>query len=179
MITGTSPVSLVDSSGESCGRFSRRSRRRSSFASTGGKDHSSFRGLEAKFKGFFDGEAFSRALPPGPAPEDFLRELRPENGVGFVGSFAHTRYPAIQRLSRQLEQAVPLFGAGGATLCVSQVETRVPSLVPFIAAIKRQLPPGFATRRLRSDSIETSFPTSASMNSAVVPADNGPIAIWR
>src|SRR5208282_3237135 len=37
-----------------------------------------------------------------------------------------------------LEQAVPLFNAG-ATLCVTQMETRVPRLAPFLAAIKRQL----------------------------------------
>jgi ribosomal protein L16 Arg81 hydroxylase len=95
------------------------------------------KGFRDKYKGFFDGETFIRALSlPGPAPEDFLR-------ASFDKKTA-TRSPkgkdewASVAFRASLEQAVPLFNAG-ATLCVTQMETRVPRLAPFLAAIKRQL----------------------------------------
>jgi hypothetical protein len=98
------------------------------------------KGFAEKYAGFFDAETFSRAIsPPGPFPDEFLRasfdrksadgtSAPPEQGGGCASSVFRA----------QPDQAFPLFAAG-ATLCVSQIETRVPSLVPFLAAVKRQL----------------------------------------
>jgi hypothetical protein len=97
------------------------------------------KGFADKYRGLFDGEAFSRALAvPGPQGEDFLRasfDAKTRSGTSAA--------PPVDQCSSSVfrataEQAVPLFKAG-ATLCLSQVETRVPKLAPFLAAIKRQL----------------------------------------
>ena len=98
------------------------------------------KGFREKYAGFFDGEAFSRALTaPGPLPDDFLRasfDRKTEAGTSarpaLPGDLRSTAFRAT------VDQAGSLFDAG-ATLCVSQIETRVPSLAPFVAAIKRQL----------------------------------------
>jgi hypothetical protein len=98
------------------------------------------KGFPDKYAGFFDAEAFSRALSmPGPFPEDFLRASFDKKTDS--GSAPGALLPGELRSSAfaaTVDQAVPLFDAG-ATLCVSQIETRVPALAPFIAAIKRQL----------------------------------------
>jgi hypothetical protein len=139
MISSASPVSLVDASGEELRTLLSPISPEIFVREYWAKKPLFVKGFEAKFKGFFDGETFSRALSPGPAPEDFLRasfDRKTESGES-----APSRTPDAPRSSAfraSVEQAVPLFGAG-ATLCVSQIETRVPSLVPFIAAIKRQL----------------------------------------
>jgi len=98
------------------------------------------KGFPDKYVGFFDAAAFSRVLAaPGPVGPDFLR-------VSFdrkteAGTSADALTPGELRSSAfraTPDQAVPLFDAG-ATLCVSQVETRATELAPFVAAIKRQL----------------------------------------
>lgn len=97
------------------------------------------KGFPAKYAGFFDREAFGRALAPGPVHADFLRasfDRKTESGTSATPRNAGELHSTAFRAS--LEQAVPLFDAG-ATLCVSQIETRVPSLVPFLGAVKRQL----------------------------------------
>lgn len=98
------------------------------------------KGFKDKYKGFFDGEAFSRALSmPGPVAPDFLRasfDRKTDEGTSAV-----PRAPSEARSTAfraNLDQAVALFDAG-ATLCVSQIETRITSLAPFVAAVKRQL----------------------------------------
>jgi hypothetical protein len=97
------------------------------------------KGFPQKYRGLFDAAAFSRALAaPGPLPEDFLRASF-DRKTGSGGSAAATNGEARSSAFRaSVEQAVPLYDAG-ATLCMSQVESRLPTLVPFLAAIKRQL----------------------------------------
>jgi hypothetical protein len=95
------------------------------------------KGFRDKYKGFFDGETLIGALSmPGPAPEDFLRASF-DKKTGSPSAKAPDEWASVA-FRASLEQAVPLFKAG-ATLCVTQIETRVPALVPFLAAIKRQL----------------------------------------
>jgi hypothetical protein len=98
------------------------------------------KGFKEKYAGFFDGETFGRALTaPGPYPDDFLRASF-DRKTG-AGTSARPALPGELRSSAiraTPDQAGPLFDAG-ATLCVSQLETRVPSLAPFAAAVKRQL----------------------------------------
>jgi hypothetical protein len=97
------------------------------------------KGFPDKYRGFFDAAAFSRALSaPGPVPEDFLRasfDRKTDAGTSAAAAAGDVRSSAFRA---SIDQAVPLFDAG-ATLCVAQIECRVPSLVPFLAAIKRQL----------------------------------------
>jgi ribosomal protein L16 Arg81 hydroxylase len=97
------------------------------------------KGFKDKYKGFFDGEAFRQALAvPGAASQDVLRaSFDAKTGAGAsVAPKAGECSSSVFRAS--IEQAVPLFKAG-ATLCLSQVELRVPALADFLAAIKRQL----------------------------------------
>ena len=98
------------------------------------------RGFKEKYAGFFDGEAFSRALSmPGPVPLDFLRasfDRKADDGTSAMPSVPGEARSTAFRAN--LDQAVALFDAG-ATLCVSQIETRITSLAPFVTAIKRQL----------------------------------------
>ncbi len=98
------------------------------------------KGFKEKYAGLFDAEAFSRALSlPGPVPADFLRvsfDRKTESGTSALPTAPDELRSSAFRATP--DQAVPLFDAG-ATLCVSQIETRVPTLVPFIAAVKRQL----------------------------------------
>jgi ribosomal protein L16 Arg81 hydroxylase len=93
------------------------------------------KGFRDKYKGLFDGQTFIQALSmPGPTPENFLHASFDKKS----GSRTSKSDWASVSFAANVEQAVPLFKAG-ATLCVTQMETRVPSLVPFLAAIKRQL----------------------------------------
>ena len=62
-------------------------------------------------------------------------DRKTSSGTSAAAKADHARSTAFRA---SVEQAVPLFEAG-ATLCVSQIETRVASLAPFVAAIKRQL----------------------------------------
>jgi hypothetical protein len=97
------------------------------------------KGFRDKYAGFFGAEDFSRALAVHrPGDDDFLRvsfDRKTDDGRSISAAGGELRSQAFRASA---DQAVPLFDAG-ATLCVSQIETRVPSLVPFIAAIKRQL----------------------------------------
>jgi ribosomal protein L16 Arg81 hydroxylase len=97
------------------------------------------KGFADKYKGFFDAAAFRRALAaPGAYSPDALRaSFDVKTGAG--ASAAPKGDDCSSSVFRaSIEQAVPLFKAG-ATLCLSQVETRLPELAPFLAAIKRQL----------------------------------------
>jgi hypothetical protein len=98
------------------------------------------KGFAGKYRELFDAETFSQVLAmPGPVPVDFLRASFDRKTPS--GASAEANAPDELRSSAfraTPEQAVPLYDAG-ATLCVSQIESRVPRLVPFAAAIKRQL----------------------------------------
>jgi ribosomal protein L16 Arg81 hydroxylase len=113
------------------------------------------KGFREKYHGFFDAETFRRILSM-PGPEDFLRasfDRKTESGSSALSRPDESR-SSVFRAS--VEQAVPLFEAG-ATLCVSQVETRVPHLAAFLAAIKRQL----------------GYPGKASFNAYLSPPGSG------
>jgi len=116
------------------------------------------KGFKEKYAGFFDGETFGRALTaPGPYPDDFLRasfDRKTERGTSALPALPGELRSSAIRAS--VDQAGPLFDAG-ATLCVSQLEMRVPALAPFAAAIKRQL--GFVGK--------------ASFNAYLSPAGSG------
>jgi ribosomal protein L16 Arg81 hydroxylase len=96
------------------------------------------KGFPDKYKGLFSSDTFIRALAaPGPAPDDFLRASFDKK----TGTRSASKSPddwASVAFKANVDQAVPLFKAG-ATLCVTQMETRVPSLTPLLSAIKRQL----------------------------------------
>jgi len=95
------------------------------------------KGFRDKYRGFFDGDTFIRALSmPGPTPEDFVRASF-DKKTGSSSSKTHDGWASVA-FNAKVEQAVPLFKAG-ATLCVTQIETRVPRLTTFLASIKRQL----------------------------------------
>ncbi len=98
------------------------------------------KGFAEKYDGFFDAATFSRVLSaPGPVPPDFLRASFDRKTP--AGTSAPAPSPAELQSSAfraTPDQAVPLFDAG-ATLCVSQVETRATELMRFLGAIKRQL----------------------------------------
>ena len=98
------------------------------------------KGFAQKYHGFFDAETFSRVISgPGPFPDDFLRasfDQKTSSGTSAPVKVPGDGSSSVFRAS--VDQAVALYSAG-ATLCVSQIETRVPSLGPFLAGIKRQL----------------------------------------
>jgi len=98
------------------------------------------KGFKDKYKDFFDAAMFSRALTaPGTVAPDFLRasfDRKTEAGTSAMPNVPSEHRSTAFRAN--LDQAVALFDAG-ATLCVSQIETRAVSLAPFVAAIKRQL----------------------------------------
>jgi hypothetical protein len=105
-----------------------------------GKQPLVVKGTPEKYAGLFDAEAFSRAItPPGPFPENFLRASFDRKTA--TGTSAESKMADELRstaFGASVDQAIPLFDAG-ATLCVSQIETRVPRLATFSAAVKRQL----------------------------------------
>jgi ribosomal protein L16 Arg81 hydroxylase len=115
------------------------------------------KGFKEKYAGLFDAETFSRALSaPGPAPDDFLRasfDRKTADGTSAAAAPNELRSTAFRATP---DQAVPLFDAG-ATLCVSQMETRVPALAPLLAAVKRQL----------------GYPGKASFNAYLSPPGSG------
>jgi hypothetical protein len=108
------------------------------------------KGFADKCRGLFDGEAFSWALVvPGPPGEDLLRASFDAKTHSGTSAVPPTDQCSSSVFCATVEQAVPLFKTG-ATLCLSQVETRVPKLAPVLAAIKRQLSyHGKAGRRSR------------------------------
>lgn len=116
------------------------------------------KGFKEKYEGFFDGAAFSRALSlQGPTPPDFLRasfDRKTSDGSSLAPHAEHQSTSTAFRATP--DQAVALFDAG-ATLCVSQIETRVPSLAQFVSAIKRQL----------------RYPCRVSFNAYLSPAGSG------
>ncbi len=100
------------------------------------------KGFAGKYRGLFDGQGFQQALTaPGPLPDDFLRasfDRKTTEGTSAKPTSSDGGDWVSKPFRASVEQAVPLFKAG-ATLCLTQVETRVPSLDPFVAAVKRQL----------------------------------------
>ena len=116
------------------------------------------KGFKEKYQGFFDGAAFSAALSaPGPVPSDFLRASFDRKSADGTSATPSAPREALSTAFRAApDQAVALFDAG-ATLCVAQIETRVPSLQQFVAAIKRQL----------------SYPGKVSFNAYLSPPGSG------
>jgi ribosomal protein L16 Arg81 hydroxylase len=97
------------------------------------------KGFADKYKGFFDGDAFRRALAaPGAHSQDTLRASFDAKTSAGASATPKGEEGSSSVFRASIEQAVPLFKAG-ATLCLSQVETRLPELATFLAAIKQQL----------------------------------------
>jgi ribosomal protein L16 Arg81 hydroxylase len=104
------------------------------------------KGFAEKFKGFFDSAAFFRAASTpqtgggSPATSAHLRAsfdkktAPPARGGGVAGEPVHT----TQSFPITPEQMGALHEAG-ATLCMTEIDTRIPRLAYFAAAIKRQL----------------------------------------
>ncbi len=98
------------------------------------------KGFPDKYRGLFSREAFLRALSaPGPAPDDFLQACfdKAAGGRALAASKGKDEWASVA-FKASAEEAPGLLAAG-ATLCASQIETRVPRLVPLLGAIKRQL----------------------------------------
>jgi hypothetical protein len=115
------------------------------------------KGFAGKYDGFFDREMFGRALAPGPVPPDYLRasfDRKTDAGTSADPRSAIELSSSAFRAT--LDQALPLYDAG-ATLCIAQIESRVPSLAPFVAAVKRQL----------------GYPGKVSFNAYLSPAGSG------
>lgn len=97
------------------------------------------KGFPDKYRGLFDRQAFVKALTCAQAPPDFLHASFDKKGNDpMLGAPGAPKDVATTAFSASPEQAGALY-AGGATLCATQLESRVPSLAPFVAAIKRQL----------------------------------------
>jgi Cupin superfamily protein len=97
------------------------------------------KGFPDKYRGLFDREAFVKALSGPPAPADFLHaSFDKKGGDPMLGAPGAPKDMPATVFAASPEQAGALF-AGGATLCATQLESRVYSLAPFVAAIKRQL----------------------------------------
>ncbi|HZO92519.1 MAG TPA: cupin domain-containing protein [Candidatus Baltobacteraceae bacterium] len=116
------------------------------------------KGFSAKYRGFFDAETFATALQaPGPYPPDFVRaSFDKKNSSGRSAMPDDRTAPRSAVFRASPDQATALFDAG-ATLCVSQLETRVATLAAFAAAVKRQL----------------GFPGKASFNAYLSPPGSG------
>ncbi len=102
------------------------------------------KGFAGKYRGFFDGEAFIKAVAtPGTATADSIRASFDKRLAAPLGSSPVTS-PAGAPESTSLaftitsQQAGVLYEAG-ATLCVTEIERRVPHLASFLAAVKQQL----------------------------------------
>ncbi len=96
------------------------------------------KGFPDKYEGLFNRESFLGALSaPGPAPDAFLQASFDKGRGARAPSSAPDEWMSNE-FKVTADEAMPLFDAG-ATLCASQIENRVPALVPFLAAIKRQL----------------------------------------
>jgi Cupin superfamily protein len=123
-----------------------------------GKKSLFVKGWREKYAGFFDAESFSGALSgAGPFPPNFLRaSFDKKTAAGTSAAPATADELSSTAFAANPDQAVPLFDAG-ATLCVSQLEVRVPGLVGFLAAIKRQL----------------GYPGKVSFNGYLSPAQSG------
>jgi ribosomal protein L16 Arg81 hydroxylase len=98
------------------------------------------KGFKEKYRGFFDGEAFDRALAgPGPFPPEFAHaSYDKKTAAPAIASGAPAKDIASPTFAIRPDQARELC-ANGATICVSQMELRLPPLARFVAAIKRQL----------------------------------------
>ena len=97
------------------------------------------KGFPDKYKGLFDREAFVKALGGAPAPPDFLHaSFDKKSGEPVLGGSGAPKDLPATVFSAGPEQAGALY-AGGATLCATQLESRVPSLASIVATVKRQL----------------------------------------
>jgi hypothetical protein len=97
------------------------------------------KGFPDKYRGLFDRAAFVKALAGSPAPADFLHaSFDKKGGDPMLGAGGAPKDIPATIFMASPEQAGALY-AGGATLCATQLESRVPTLQPFVAAIKRQL----------------------------------------
>ncbi len=95
------------------------------------------KGYAEKFKGFFDSPTFFRAAAQG-APGGHLRASFDKKTPQKPQSAGGEAVDTTQNFPIQPEQMGPLYEAG-ATLCVTEIDSRVPRLAYFAAAIKRQL----------------------------------------
>jgi ribosomal protein L16 Arg81 hydroxylase len=116
------------------------------------------RGTAEKFRDFFDAEAFNDALSArAPMHADFVRASFDRKTPAGGSAEPRTPQELVSTVFRaNPDQALQLYDAG-ATLCVSQLELRVPALAAFLAAIKRQL----------------GFPGNVSFNAYLSPPGSG------
>lgn len=98
------------------------------------------KGDPQRYAGLLDARGFERAVcDSGPIPVGALRAtFDKKTPDGRSAPVAVGASPISKVFLVKAQDAFSLF-AEGATLCLSQVETRVTSLVPLLAAVKRQL----------------------------------------
>jgi ribosomal protein L16 Arg81 hydroxylase len=116
------------------------------------------KGYREKYHGLFDLRAFSEAISgAGPFPQDFIRaSFDKKTGTGTSAAPRLSGDLASAAFRAAPEQAAALYEAG-ATLCVSQIETRISHVPSFLDAIKRQL----------------GYPGKVSFNAYLSPAGSG------
>jgi hypothetical protein len=91
-------------------------------------------GFRDKYKGFFDGPAFIQAVSAPGRPDTLRASFDKRTPV----KPAHGAADVTQAFPISGELAGPLYEAG-ATLCMTDIDQRVPRLAYFAAALKRQL----------------------------------------
>jgi tetratricopeptide (TPR) repeat protein len=95
------------------------------------------KGFADKYRGLFDWQEFLEAVKnPGNAPATHLRGSFDKRVA--VAPRGGPPLPATQIFTVTPGQSGQLFEAG-ATICMTEVESRVPRLAAFLAAIKRQI----------------------------------------
>jgi hypothetical protein len=95
------------------------------------------KGFRERYKGFFDGPSFIQAVStPGRAAGELRASF--DKKTPAAAKSAGEAADTTQAFPIAPELAGPLFEAG-ATLCLTDIDARVPRLAHFVAAIKRQL----------------------------------------
>lgn len=132
------PVRLVDAQGEELAALLSPVSPQTFVNEHWGRKPLFVKGFAEKFKGFFDTATFFRALAsPGGAPSGHLRASFDKKAPP-PRSDAAGPVDGSQNFPIQPELAAPLYDAG-ATICLTEIDARVPRLKYFAAAIKRQL----------------------------------------
>jgi hypothetical protein len=98
------------------------------------------KGDPQRYSGLLDMAAFERAVcDSGPIPAGALRvSFDKKTAAGRSAPAPSPTSPISTVALADAQRAFALFGEG-ATLCLSQMESRVPSLLPILAAVKREL----------------------------------------
>jgi hypothetical protein len=98
------------------------------------------KGDPQRYTGLLDITAFERAVcDSGPIPVGALRASFDKKTAAGRSAPAPTPTSPISNITLvDSQRAFALFGEG-ATLCLSQIESRIPSLLPLVASVKREL----------------------------------------